>query len=59
MSEMDAIERNNKDNLRRFKRWLKDQFKEDWKYKDVFIQDMDVIISAAKELKKEVGKLNE
>ena len=52
----DPIEKNNKDNLRRFKAWLKKCFKEDWKYPEVFIQEMDIIIVAALELKKEIKK---
>ena len=52
----DPIEKNNKDNLRRFKAWLKKCFKEDWKYPEVFIQEMDIIIVAAAELKKELKK---
>lgn len=50
----DIIERNNADNLRRMKKWLKLCFGDDMKYPDVFHQEMDVIIAAAKELKKDV-----
>lgn len=49
----DIIERNNADNLRRMRLWLRKCFIEDFKYPDVFIQEMNVIIAAAKELKKE------
>ena len=49
----ESIDRNNADNLRRFKRWIKTNYEDDWKYPDVFISDMDIIIKAAKELKKE------
>jgi hypothetical protein len=48
------IERNNADNLRRMKKWLKFIFKDEMKYPDVFNQEMDIIIEAAKELKKEM-----
>jgi hypothetical protein len=50
----DLIDENNADNLRRMKAWIKKCFKEDLKYPDVFRQDMDTILLAAKELKKEL-----
>ena len=52
----DPIEKNNKDNLRRFKAWLKKCFKDDWKYPEVFIEEMDIVIIAAAELKKDLKK---
>ena len=52
----DIIEKNNKDNLRRMKAWLKKCFKEDWKYPEVFIEEMDIVIIAAAELKKDLKK---
>jgi hypothetical protein len=51
--QQELIDRTNADNIKRFKAWLKKQFKDDWKYPDVFIQDMDIIIAAARELTKE------
>lgn len=49
----DLIEKNNADNLRRMRIWIKKMFKEDLKYPEVFREEMDVLIAAAKELKKE------
>ena len=47
------LEINRADNLRRMKAWIKKSYRDDLKYPDLFCQEMDTIIAAAKELKLE------